>query len=409
MKHKLLFPILFISALLNAQTWTTGSDMAEPVRAGNTASYTTEDDGFMFVVSGRNADGLINKKNQRYQLSTNTWTDMADHPTGRLGAASTRVKDSIYTIGGLVTTPGTLNRRVYKYSINQNNWSQMTMLPQGLTDALAVTYQDSLIYVVGGYTGLTFLYNTHTNQWRYATPILPTGDLAWGGFAIKDDKLVYVCGTDGFLSSNYFNTVMVGTIDPNDRAVITWSEGTPFPGSTRTFFNAHAWKDGIIMTGGSTDNTFETYSDECYHYNTQTDTWTQLPPKPTPWNTGNSASVLVNGEWKLICSAGYASGYLTQTEIFTESAGLGTQPFANTCDVSHFKIVQSEIVFCSSQVLPATAILHDMHGRIVKTVTINGISGENRIDIQNDTLPKGVYLCTLKQGQTSASKKLVVN
>ncbi|MFT3793895.1 T9SS type A sorting domain-containing protein [Flavobacterium sp.] len=408
MKHPLLFPILLFTLMAGAQTWTTATDMTEPVRAGNTASYATADDGFMFVISGRNAAGLINKKNQRYQISTNTWTDMADHPTGRLGAASTTVKDSIYTIGGLVTTPGTLNRRVYKYSIHQNNWTQMAMLPQGLTDALAVTYQDSLIYVVGGYTGLTFLYNTHTNQWRYATPILPSGDLAWGGFAVKDNKLVYVCGTDGFLSPNYFNTVMVGTIDPNDRAVITWSEGTPFPGSTRTFFNAHAWKDGIIMTGGSTDNTFDTHSTECYHYNTNTDTWTQLPSKPTSWNTGNSASVLAGGEWKLICSAGYAGGYLTQTEIFTEADGLGIGE-NKSCSIRNFQITASEIVFCSAQDEPATATIHDLHGRIIQTVTVNGTKGENRLNIPNDSLPKGVYLCTLKQGQISASKKWLVN
>lgn len=197
-------------------------------------------------------------------------------------------------------------------------------------------------------------------------------------------------------------------IDQSDRALITWSDATPFPGNTRTFFDAFTWKDGIIMSGGSTDNTFETHSDECYHYNPGTDTWTQLPPKPTSWNTGNSASVYVNGQWTLACSAGYAGGYLSQTELFTEGS-LGIPDFDSGCGLSHFKILSSEIRFCTPKDSAVTLTLYDMHGRKAIETTQKGKIGENHLHLSKDGLPKGIYLCTIAQDGIKATKKLLVD
>lgn len=383
--------------------------MPEHVRAGNTGGY-AQGDGYLFVVSGRNYNGQITKKNQRYNFGSDTWSLMAEHPTGKMGAASTVLQDSLYTFGGLTTTPGTATRRVYKYSINQDSWSQVAQMPYPIVDADAVTYQDSLVYIVGSYSGNTLLYNAHTDHWRSATPILTSGSLAWGGFAVKDDKLVWACGTNAFLSNTYFNTVRVGTIDQNDRANITWTEAAPFPGNTRTFFDMYPWRDGVILTGGSTDNTFETASNECYHYNVTTDTWTALPPKPTAWNTGNSTSIYIDGQWHLICTAGYANGYLTQTEIFSEQA-LGWDNLGG-CQLKDFRILQAAqttIGYCSTSGEVVTVTLRDSHGRVIDVQNEPGKMGWTEITMSHTNLPTGIYFYTLQQGATTASKKMIRN
>jgi len=396
-----------------SQSWHARADIPLAVRAGNTAGYSKNGDSFLFIVSGRDYNGVITKKNQRYQMSTNTWTNLADHPTGLLGGATTILKDSLYVIGGLHTTPGSAGKRCYKYSINEDAWIQIANFPVNITDAKAVSYQDSLIYVTGGYSGNTYVYNSKYNRWRAATAVIPGGSLSWNGFSIKNDTLVVVCGTVGFMSTNYFNTVRRGVINQNDRAQIVWTEGTPFPGQTRTFFDSYTWKNGIIMTGGSTDNTFETTSDECYSYNVGTDSWTQLPPKPTTWVTGNSASVQIGEDWALICASGYGTGYLQRTEI------LSTTPLAVEeidemayCDWKNFRIVYEKnpsIHFCLQENANIDLSLVDTNGRTVKTMrNIATMAGIHNVPIDDGGLEKGVYYCILKQDSATVAKKMLV-
>lgn len=412
MKTTIFYAIALLAAMqLQAQAWTTGTAMPEPVRAGNTASYSKNGDGYLFVVSGRNADGNITMAHQRYQLSTNSWTILADHPTGIMGASTVIVKDTLYSIGGVVTTPGVSTRKVHKYNINENTWSLGANYPINTADTDAVAYQDSLIYVAAGYSNKVRMFNTITNEWRNATQMTPASQsISWGALSVKNDTLVYMCGADGFQSANYYNTVRIGVIDQNDRGVITWSEATPFPGATRTFFDACTWDNGIIMTGGSTDNTFGTFSDECYLYNAGTDTWTQLPAKPTPWLTGNSGSILVNGEWKLLCSAGFAADYLSQTEILSQSQlSLPEHP---NCGLANFRVISGPLVaieFCNAEPDSITCNIRDVNGRAIKPeTTFLSQSGIQRIALDTEGLPQGIYLCTIKQKNQVITKKIVI-
>ena len=87
------------------------------------------------------------------------------------------------------------------------------------------------------------------------------------------------------------------------------------------------------MTGGSTDNTLNTSSTECYRYSPGHNQWTQLPGKPTAWLTGQSGSVqLPANTWQLICASGYANGYLSQTELLTDNMlSTGNDQTTPTC------------------------------------------------------------------------------
>lgn len=328
---KTIFAVLFIGQITMAQIWTTGLSMPEVVRAGNTATHSVGTNNYMYVVGGRNSSGSITTKNYRYHLNSNTWEDLAPHPAGVLSCGTAILKDTLYTIGGVSDSPTHSTRRMYKYNIPQNTWSLGALFPVGgIIDCESVAYQDSLIYIVGGFgSNKVRVYNARKKTWRNATSILPIGQtISWGSLAVKGNKLVYMCGADSFLSPNYSNTVRIGTIDQNDRSIITWTTTSPFPGLTRSFFDTYEWQDGLIMTGGSTDNTFNAPSDECYHYNVDTNLWTQLPPKPTAWLTGNSGSFKLANEWQLVCTAGYNNAYIDPTEIFS-SGLLSTNTFTN--------------------------------------------------------------------------------
>jgi len=306
--------------------WSAGTNIPIQVRAGNTASHSKNGDGYLYIVSGRNQNDAIIKTLQRYRVSTNTWDTLAPHPTGLLGGATTILGDSLYVVGGVINPPGAGINTVAKYNISQNSWSTAANFPAGIVDAKAVSYQDSIIYVGGGVSGLSsaglvYMYNAKSNEWRAATPFPSSTRRNFGGFAITGDTLIYMCGTSAFGSAQYFDSVYVGVISQTDRSVITWSRGANFPGQTRSFFDAHSWGSrGIIMTGGSTDNTFNTNSNECYVFSPGANTWQQLPNKPTSWLTGQSGTVNMGSNiWKLICASGYASSYLSQNEILSDT------------------------------------------------------------------------------------------
>lgn len=405
MKNKLpLLALLITFTTAKAQTWSAAADIPEAIRAGNVASYSKNGDGYLFIASGRNQDGIITTRHQKYELSSDTWTDLAPTPTPILGASAAIVKDTLYVIGGLVTTPGSAIRKVRKYSINENTWSDARDFPVNIVDSDAVAYQDSLIYVAAGYSNRVRVFNTITNTWRLATSFPTTQTLSWGALTLVGDKLIYMCGATGFQSSNYFNTVRVGTIDQTNRANITWTLGTPFPGNTRTFFDAHPWGNGIIMTGGSTDNTFETHSDECYYYDVNTDTWTQLPSKPTAWLTGNSGSVQIGDTWKLICASGYQTpDYLYGTEIYTDANILGIEtPELQSNWVSLKSNPVKEKLELQFDGKITEIFLYDILG---KKIALSKVS-EQSFDVSE--LPQGIYMLEIIfENGLSAIKKFV--
>ncbi len=414
MKNIFLILYILLYSLSFSQVWTSGADIPQGFRASNVAAYVNKnsnpESGFLFLISGRDANGNITPRNQRYDLTNNVWTDMAPAPTGILGASTAIVKDSIYIIGGLRTTPGISIRKVRKYSINENIWTDKADFPINIVDGDAVAYQDSLIYVTAGYNSRVRVFNTIKNRWRDATAMTsPLESIAWGALTVSGNKLVYMCGTDDFLSTNYFNTVRIGTIDQTDRANITWTSATPFPGQTRTFFDARTWENGLIMTGGSTDNTFGTNSNECYFYNVDADSWTQLQSKSTSWITGNSDSMLVNNQWKLICASGHNSTeYLINTEIFS-SPLLGTDDF-DTCNLHNFKFYKYSVNFCLDNSASLAIKIYNLNGLLVKEIESSYFQkGKNQVELNLKSLQNGIYLCKISGDSYSITKKIILN
>ncbi len=405
--------------------WSTGSEIPISVRAGNSASYSKNGEGYLFIVSGRNSADVIIKTVQKYRVSTNTWDTVAPHPTGLLGGAAAILGDSLYVVGGVINPPGSGINTVAKYNITQNTWSNAANFPAGIVDAKAVSYQDSIIYVAGGLSGLSsaelvYMYNAKSNQWRAATPFPSATRRNFGGFAITGDTLVYMCGTSAFGSSQYFDSVYVGVINQSNRSEITWTRGANFPGQSRTFFDAHSWGSrGIIMTGGSTDNTFNTNSNECYTFSPGANLWQRLPDKPTSWLTGQSGTVNTgNNIWKLICASGYASSYLSQNEILSDTLfPIGLQHNNNNFPTRSSLMQnypnpfnpETTISFELSENSFAEFVIYDVNGKQIDVVysgTLN--SGSHKFNWSPADLPSGVYFYSLKTEKFAETRKMIL-
>lgn len=409
--------ILLSLMMLNCVSaqWTNGTDIPEGIRAGNTISHIENGEGYIFLIGGRNNQEIISNKTYRYNLTDNSWMEMANVPTPILGASSAKLGNDIYIIGGMVTTPGTVTQKVYKYNIPGNSWGQVADIPRAYTDGDAVAYQDSLIYTVGGYNSeRTYVYNVNTDKWREGTAVPSPGfALSYGALSVYQNKLIYVGGSNGTFSPTYWNTVWIGEIDPTDRSQITWTEGTPFPGMTRTFFEIAPWNNGIILIGGTTDNTFDTFTDENYFYNIEANIWTALTPKPTAWNTGNAASLFIDGKWKLFCTGGFAVDYLPNTEIYSQE-NLSTSSVDDTasCHLKNAKTIGGKnpsLSFCTTDNGHVELVIWDAQGRLInQQKSIVKHAGKHFISLNQFNLKAGIYFLTLSQNGISTHQKIQI-
>lgn len=413
MTRILFFFILSSFAIQATAQWTTGTDIPEGIRAGNAISHIQNGKAYMYLFGGRNDQDIISLKSYRYNLSDNVWETMADLPTETLGSSGARIGDNIYIVGGGV--PGAATKKVHKYSISNDSWSQVADFPRLYGDGDAVTYQDSLIYVIGSYnTERTYVYNINTDKWREGTAVPSPGfALSYGALSVYGDKLIYVGGSNGTFSTTYWNTTWVGEIDQNDRSQINWTQGAPYPGGTRTFFELQPWGNGLILIGGTTDNTFDTFTDENYFYDPIADSWTELTPKPTAWNTGNAASVFIDGTWKLICTGGFAIEYLLNTEIYTkENLSTSNADETDLCHLKHMQTIGGKnpmISLCTNENGVIGLTIWDAQGRLLKEKNqIAKDAGRHLISLNNLNLATGIYFCNITQNGISATKKIQI-
>lgn len=406
--------VLIIAPGLDAQ-WTTGVDIPEGIRAGNTISHLEGEAGYVYLFGGRNDQEIISNKTYRYRFSDDSWETMTDVPTPILGSSAAKVGNSIYIIGGMVTTPGSVTKKVYKYSISDNSWTEATDTPLPYTDGDAVAYQDSLIYTVGSYNSeKTFVYNTITNKWREGNSVPSPGfALSYGALSVYGNKLIYVGGSNGTFSSTYWNTTWIGEIDQNDRSQIIWTQGMPFPGETRTFFELQPWTNGLILIGGTTDNTFDTFTDENYFYDVENNSWTELTAKPTAWNTGNAASLFLDNTWKLFCTGGFATEYLFKTEIYTqENLATSNADDTDLCHLNYMRMIggkNPKVSFCTNENGKIGMRIWDAQGRLVREKSsVAQNAGKYLISIEEFNLPTGIYLITLSQNGIHQTKKVQI-
>jgi len=155
--------------------WNTSKTSMPTPRAGIEANVV---DGKIYVISGRNSDGVTNVT-EVYDPVTDTWATKTPVPTPVYSYASAVVDDKIYVIGGLTQTANnTLQSRIdlnQIYDPKTDTWSLGTPIPNAngaSAGATTSTMAPKRIYVIGG--GLNQVYDPASDSWTNATPIQRT-------------------------------------------------------------------------------------------------------------------------------------------------------------------------------------------------------------------------------------------
>jgi N-acetylneuraminic acid mutarotase len=316
-------------------SWSAGANITSPGSNGGAGvGYSRNDTCWLFALNGdENGSGLASGVLRRYNVNTNTWSNMAVD-IGRawtsickIGPVSNTV---LYAFGGLptgATTWGQMTGSLRAYDINTNTWTSKLSAPTPAGSAGLYSYQDSLIYAAGGVgtagspINNVQLYNVNSNTWRAAT-VLPAAR-SYGWMVIKGDTIFFGCGA-GPTTSTFNNTIYKGVISQTDRSVITWTTlSVTYPVSVHRN-SAAEFMNGFIISPGST--AWWGTGAEVNTWQGGTSAFVSVGPVATATSSAMCGSVsFQRGNykvWKFVIASGLvmsAPYHILNTQIYTDS------------------------------------------------------------------------------------------
>ena len=408
---------------------TTGNNMPVGLRYPGSAGYSTNDSAFIYVLGGLQDGNAITNTVYRYNVLADSWSTLTNFPDGSCWISAAAVIGSkLYSLGGTYTTA--LNQctpRVKIYDLNSNTWSNGADMPYGRVFHSVCTYQDSLLYCAGGWgypSGAVYadvyLYNSISNTWRPASNM--PAPRAGGVLGVSHDTLVYICGGTDWTNPAARNTVFRGIINQSDRSQITWdSTGAVYPGGVRNSIYGASWGNkGVIVSGGYQ---VTSVTNQVYVYSPGANTWTPQPNLPAAKTDHGAASVHIGNVWKFISSSGTSnrSGSNANTVyILTDTIDGLTGISGNISVPSVYELNQNypnpfnpstniDFSIAGSNEQFVSLVIFDVMGRETeKLVYSNMKPGKYNVEWNASSKPSGTYFARLTAGDYTKTIKLLL-
>ena len=149
--------------LVEAKRWQSLAPMLTPRYALAVASY----DQYIYAIGGR-SNGAVTGINERYDLHTNSWDQMALKPLPVGDASAVVLGGKIFVPGGQLET-GEVTAQMEIYDPRQDAWSSGAALPEALS-AYALAAFEGKIYLFGGWNGNAYVrsvyeYDPGQDEW----------------------------------------------------------------------------------------------------------------------------------------------------------------------------------------------------------------------------------------------------
>ena len=218
--------------------------------------------GKIYVLSGT---GSGSAKTHEYDPATNVWTDRQSIPQSCYWATAVELGGKIYVMGGGQPYPGRTYNQVY--NPQSDSWSSgADLLTKRMYHSAASV--NGKIYLIGGQNG------DNASEWQFdeydpaldkwTTKLRPLHNEAWYCAAVGLDKTFYRIGGGGANSSltrNFFNSYNTETD--------SWTELPPFPIKVHAP-SAVAYQSRIYLMGGTYN---QESIDSIYSYTTGSGQW----------------------------------------------------------------------------------------------------------------------------------------
>ena len=265
----------------------------------------------------------------RYQISTDTWSQVDSTPTAIANGATL-----VYPGSGdsLFATKGGTTRPFYSYSISRNQWDTMAQFPGNIFDgsAMCVAGADTLFATRGNGTAFFYRYRISGNVWdtmaNAPATILNGASLTYPG----SGDFIYALGGSSTTFYRY-------SISAN-----SWSTLTPYPVAVATGSSLIFGPDGFMYgVRGFTGTDF-------FRYTVTTDSWTRLANSPSAFSDGSGLTYPGTGLFLYAIRGGNTSNfsrYLFQTTPDTPTSLAQTKLDSTLVSVGGFISDSSSIRF----------------------------------------------------------------
>jgi hypothetical protein len=429
-KSDYMVPSFTGNDLLTTATWSS-LPVSPHAQSRSCCAYVVRNDtAYIYQFGGGSSTALL-RNVARFNFKTNTWTNNYSTMPADVSAGGTAVfGDSvIYVFGGYSTTAGTIVGNALKYNIATNTWTQMLTIPQGVTDALVCKYQDSLIYIVGGGDGLfgatTMQRNTvqiyHISNNTYSSGGTLPIPLAMMGGGIYGDTIMVFCGatTGGTYVANCYK----GVVNPTTY-LVTFTPIANYPGTNVTRMASFpvqisgqgagvACALGAIAGGTLTGGT--------YLWNFCTGVWQTLPSNSLPRSNLRGCGKIDSSMYAV---AGYTTAGVGNVDklTFTQIDGSCAIIVGSTNNNQHVPNTYLLEQNYPNPFNPVTVINFSLPKREKITVTVSDIlgrevsilangyyeAGSHSLEFDASSLPSGIYFYTLTSGDFKETKKMVL-
>jgi hypothetical protein len=194
---------------------------------------------YAFTFGGLDSTKLysgIHLRSYRYDITDNTWQQIADLPDtlGKIASAASRIKNTIYILGGYHVFEDHTERssnKVHRYDILKNKFLEDgASIPVPIDDHVQAVWRDSLIYVITGWSDKenvpnVQIYNPEANSWTIGTPVPDNHNYKSFGASgtIIGDTIFYFGGASMGKHYPIQNILRKGIINVNNPTQIEWS------------------------------------------------------------------------------------------------------------------------------------------------------------------------------------------
>lgn len=285
---------------------TGGTEPLEPVEGSygqrralpdaNSEMAVAEVNGKIYVLGGYPSSRVVQSTFQVYDIASDSWSKAAPYPVTIHHPVLVGVGGKVYSIGGQTSLQGAADTaRALAYDPSSDVWAELSPMPTARGAGAAAVIDDQ-VYVVGGRppAGNAFeVYDISDNAWT-ELPDLPQAFADRNHLAAAAlGGRVYVAG--GRYNGGSFSDPITASLDIFDPQTRTWSAGAPML-RPRGGVNGIAARGCFFVWGGEGTGTGEANDVFPDHdvYNPRTNTWTRLPPLPTPVH-GVTGAAFVDG------------------------------------------------------------------------------------------------------------------